>query len=541
MTKETSTSTRDTPSEMEQDTQLKLFRSLGDGAWTILKDSEYRDGISFGIYCALGDPARRSEFLADPGWDLTVTSGAPGFSQGGGETTYHREWAEDGVEPFVLQREFYGAREDYVEIQQEFRLFHNLAVDKQTGNFIKPHDDGTEEVAVKFDGKQVLVRTRLVKQYMAARQMDLHIYIDSVVYGSKGETMPEEWIIETDNTRLELHTPKNGFPFDKPFSRLLGKKILPAGPMETCGVWPFEAPEEYPEFVIGEDEHGRPVRYTCDPDQLANYFGKNSHAPHYLTPVHFRKEVLQKYYDRPELYSVSDGGVRCAALWSCRIDNDHADRVIVFLGDLGRDLPASERDYWRGFMIAPDAKISETNFRRSFLGQFTDPKSVDLIFKRRYDEVNEAWSSLYGWPLFRTPEGPDKQLFSRLRLPLNDSQAEFESSIRVLTQLLVDALNEKQIESLLSTKQSNEKGISKLERYFAQEQSLSANDVKVLRTLQEVRSRVTAHRKGSDYEKVLDKNFGNRRGREAVEVLMQDLLDWLSTIIESLPDPSGSS
>lgn len=528
-------------SDMEQDAQVKLIRSVGDGPWTILKDSLFEDGISFGIYCALGNPARRSEFLAHPAWDLRVTSGSPGFSQGGGETTYHREWSEDGVEPFVLQREFYGARDDYAEIQQEFRLFHNLALDEQTGNLIKPHDDGSEEVAVKFDGKQVLIRTRLIKQYMAARQMDLHIYIDSVVYGATGESMPEEWVIETDIIRLELHTPKDGFPSERPFSRLLGKKIIPAGPIETCGVWPFEAPEEYPEFVIGEDEHGRPIRYTCDPDQLGNYFGKNEHAPHYLTPVHFRKEVLQKYYDRPELYSVSDGGVRCASLWSCRIDNDHADRVIVFLGDLGRDLPASERDYWRGFMITPDTKISETNFRRSFLGQFTDPKSIDLIFKRRYDELNEAWNDLFDWPLFRTPEGPDKHLFSRLRLPLNDSQAEFESSIRVLTQLLVDAINEKQIESRLSSKQPNEKGISKLERLFAQEERLQGNDVKVLRSLQEVRSRVTAHRKGSDYEKVLDKNFGNRRGREAVEILMQDLLDWLSKVLESVQGSPGSS
>ena len=111
----------------------------------------------------------------------------------------------------------------------------------------------------------------------------------------------------------------------------------------------------------------------------------------------------------------------------------------------------------------------------------------------------------------------------------------------MLTQLLVDALNAKQIESRLSSKQANEKGISKLERLFAQEERLQGNDVKVLRSLQEVRSRVTAHRKGSDYEKVLDKNFGNRRGREAVEILMQDLLNWLSNVLESLQDSSGSS
>lgn len=513
---------------MEQDAQLKLFSELGHGPWTVLMDSEYRDGISFGIYCALGDPARRAKFLTDPGWDLTVTSGAPGFSQSGrGETTYHRDWSDDGVEPVVLQREFHGAREDYVEIQQEFRLFHNMAVDKQTGNLIKPYDDGTEEVAVKFEGNRVLVRTKLIKQYMAARQLDLHLYIDSVVYGSKGETMPEKWIIETDDTRLELHTPKNGFPFDKPFSRLLGKKIIPPGPIETCGMWPYEAPEVYPEFIIGEDEYGRPVYYTSDPDKLANYFGKNPEAPHYLSPVHFRKDVLQKYYDRPELYSVTDGRLRCAGLWSCQIDNDHEDRVTVFLGDLGRDLPASERDYWRGFMITPDVKISETNFRRSFLGQFADPKTVDLLFKRQYDEVNEAWAKSFGWPLFRDPEGPDKQLLSRLRLPLNDSQGEFESAIRVLTQLLVDALNEKSIGAALQGKQSEERGISKLERLLKQEGYPNVEDVKVLRRLQELRSKVTAHRKGSDYEDVLDKNLGSLRGREAVSALMQELLDLL--------------
>jgi hypothetical protein len=62
-------------SDVEQNAQLQLFRSHGDGAWTVLKDSENRDGVSFGIYCALGNPARRSPSLAEPSWNLNVTSG----------------------------------------------------------------------------------------------------------------------------------------------------------------------------------------------------------------------------------------------------------------------------------------------------------------------------------------------------------------------------------------------------------------------------------------------------------------------------------
>jgi hypothetical protein len=63
------------------------------------------------------------------------------------------------------------------------------------------------------------------------------------------------------------------------------------------------------------DVTGKPVRHTCDPDKLANYFGKNPEAPHYLTPVFFRAEVLEKYYADPGKYSVEDGSLRCGRLW----------------------------------------------------------------------------------------------------------------------------------------------------------------------------------------------------------------------------------
>jgi hypothetical protein len=66
-----------------------------------------------------------------------------------------------------------------------------------------------------------------------------------------------------------------------------------------------------------------------------------------------------------------------------------------FLGDLGRDLPSAERDYWRGFMITPDAKVSETNLRRSFLNQFADSSALDLQFRRlgRPPQLHLRWRS----------------------------------------------------------------------------------------------------------------------------------------------------
>jgi hypothetical protein len=120
------------------------------------------------------------------------------------------------------------------------------------------------------------------------------------------------------------------------FSRLLGKKIIPPLPVEKCGVWPYDAPaRKFADYIIGMNAEGQNVVHTADEEELANYFGKNPGAPHYLTPVWFRREVLSKYYEHPEKYSVEDGYLRCGSLWGLSIDNDLPDHVVVYLGDLG--------------------------------------------------------------------------------------------------------------------------------------------------------------------------------------------------------------
>jgi hypothetical protein len=85
-----------------------------------------------------------------------------------------------------------------------------------------------------------------------------------------------------------------------------------------------------------------------------------------------------------------------------------------------------------------------------------------------------------------------------------------------------DAINEKQVGKALADKIPDEKGISKLERFLtAAEYPHVERDISYLRTVQELRSRVTAHLKGSDYESMLGKNLGDRRGVEAIRWLLE--------------------
>jgi len=90
---------------LTQEDTHKDFLALGRGPWTVVyrswSTSKQDNG---GVYCAFAPPTYRERALGDPGWDLMVTDGRPGFSQGPGEngelvTTYHREGDDREVEP----------------------------------------------------------------------------------------------------------------------------------------------------------------------------------------------------------------------------------------------------------------------------------------------------------------------------------------------------------------------------------------------------------------------------------------------------------
>ena len=183
----------------------------------------------------------------------------------------------------------------------------------------------------------------------------------------------------------------------------MARRWSPRRLRQKAGVWPFDVREVvYHDFIIAEDADGEPLKHTCDPEQLGNYFGKNPDAPHYLTPVYFRREVLKRYYEHPARYSMRDGYLSCGSLWGTHLDNNHPDHVMVFLGDLGRDLPESERTYWQTFNMAPTGAPSETLVRRAFLGQWANPQAPDLRFKSTYGRFNKKWQEQFGWALFKT-------------------------------------------------------------------------------------------------------------------------------------------
>lgn len=499
----------------QDDVVSSLIDAAGKNQWQVLYASrgDSYDGVS--VHCALMDDQAAKRAVLSDSWDLMIGSGMPGFSQGwdNGEvvTHYHRFGGESGVRPLVLRRDFHGAFEDYSELDEEFRLYHNLAHDPNRQLLLDFDPSGREIEVVRLGSGEVTAQLKYLRQFQAGLGLHLAIFVDSFRYSQASiEAVPEPDRLRqvyTSERRYCVSIVKcdwrDGYAS---FSRLLGKVILPPPAKEKAGVWPFEAVEPDPpvEFIIGIDREGEELYSICNPDELNNNFGANPSAAHYLTPVYFRREVLTKYYSEPQRYTVDDGVIRCLGLWVCRIDNDASDFVAVYLGDLGRDLPYDERLYWRGFNVAPREGMSETNFRRSVLAEFTDATAPDLVFRREYVATRQAWQKAHGWQLFLDPEKGDAHIIDTIRVPVSASQPEFDGQLVALTKLLVDSLNEEEIKKRAGPFEADTKGIGKLSKLL---ERLTCPDrdrnIKFLRDLQKLRSVGAARRKGSSYNQAL--------------------------------------
>jgi hypothetical protein len=491
------------------------------GPWvTVFRIEPIRDGLS--IFSALIEKGHRRRILEDAGWDLRYGDGGPSictsYEQGRPVHEYLR-LSHGWIEPIAHHRTF-PSRDSYLELSEEFRLYHQLYYDAKRACYLKFHDDGHEEEAAVIDGMTARVKLHLLSDYLAVRQMDFVLFFEGNYWTKStleelGASQANDFSEQGELIRMDFQTSAPAFIFTddtKSTSTLRGKLILPCS---TESIPDPSAPreEDYPEFIIGHDQNGKPVKNSCDPESLDNNFRKNPGAPHYLTRVHFRREVLQKYYDNPQDFTVGDGIVRRSNVWDMRLDNDHPDRVIAFLGDLGRDLPESERHHWMAHNISPEGDLSKTAHTRSMRGWFADPVSPDLVFKREYERVNREWEQKRGWPIFRPLRPDDAHVLKTIRIPLNENPAEFDNFSLAMTKVLIDSLNEAELGKSI-TLADGDKGITKLQKYLINQDGPDPSiSIKFLRNLQDLRIG-SAHRKNTKHEEACAA-FGIEQGFKA--------------------------
>ena len=359
---------------------------------------------------------------------------------------YLRYGNDKRIEPLIIRRSFGGIKEDCYEISEEFRHFHDLYHDRKTDKYIKIDDAGNGETVAIVTHDEVQIRLKEIRQFLAIKEMYLSLLFEFNEYSEYSlEELGISEFEQCDFKRKGLmcwtynrwDIPVQNF---QSISRLRGRKLIEPLPKSKSGFGAFVEELKYVEFIVDVDENGDEVYHTCDPYKLD--------AAWKYSIVHFRKEVLEKYsIIEPSKYYVKNSMVGCK-MWSMKIDDDHRDKVCVFLKELC-NLPYSEQIYWKSYNIPPEGAVSESFYRRMVLGEWTSSDQPDILFKQSYEQLQKACDECLDWQLLKPLSSEDDYRFQRLRVPVNNEQSHFDDLVQDLQTILIESIDVKGLKQLL--------------------------------------------------------------------------------------------
>lgn len=323
------------------------------GGWiTVYRGHHEGEKVDSGIYCLLVKPDYLDKYMENGNWGIHLGSeGHPSiithFKDGVSVTEYFR-FAEVGMEPFVFPRWFSHVKERYVDVSQEFVNYFKLyekATSKQVRSYYFIDDSGDEEEAISVSDREVRIKLKFMVEYLAVRKIHLSLCFDFMVITDQacaGEAFvpkDEDFVGETFNynhlMRVVPSLDNGNFQ-----SWIIGKTLLKYDPAKSL-CFHFEVKNEANEsFIIGYNDDGSEKLVACHSEDYK-----------FFTPIYFRKEVLNKYYDNPQKYQV-DGFHITSSFISLKMDNNHNDYVMVFLNEL-KTLPLREQLHWKHHNIAP--------------------------------------------------------------------------------------------------------------------------------------------------------------------------------------------
>lgn len=536
----------------EADAELAAFTATPTGWTTVLAESALTGLDSWGIASYLTPPAEQAKALTESSGEFGA-GGFAGFSYsfdgGGGKVWEFEEGMADGhdtaKEFFVHRRDHSKRAEPSLEFRPSF-LWYFQAIPRADGCWFYVDDAGVDHDLVRVTRGDHEVRVQIaalpLRRYLAALGRVLVVQYER---NTELDSVPEpriEAVERSQHRHFTVVSAKSLAPENRGFIQLRGKQVvlpLAAAPDELTNRHPVE--QRYPHYIIDTDpESGKPVTASCDPDQLADHrVGRD--GAQYLTRVYFTPAVLNRYTAQPSRYQIGAGRLSCNGLWGISIGTNPEGLVEAYLGDLGRDLPASERDYWASFNTAPVGGRDELRYRRDILNQWIDgpPEPVRDLFAARA-RFDEAMTTLLGEPVFTTWEAADQVAFEGLYLPNTDEQAETDQLIMRLAKGVVDYLNVNALRKLAGVTDPKRTSINCLEDWVLEREADVAELVTPIRTVQRLRSGGAAHVRGSNWDKTLQQaSLADLSPQQLFEQVLTRATDSLNALADLAGTPEG--
>ena len=533
----------------------RLFRKFSDNGWITLCDKR--------IFSCLANDDVAAKSMTYDTWDINHSEGGPLINeQLDGTFISYSRYSNDEVEPIVMYLENEGRWPEEVFLAEEFVMYfklHKEAKGKNEYVYYQVDECGDDVEVARVAGINLEVKLKYVKEYIAVKKLNLLVFTDEVINDTRsinelgGNIIP--WTTIKDSNFIFSYALQEsaGYGLEyKSCAVFRGKCMMRYNDKDIQHLWKLRD-SGYESFIVGSDEDGKEVFISCDEKRMPNLFTRQGDEPYSLSPVFFKRDVLSKYFQAVDKYSVQDGDLSGPS-WGIRIDNDRSDDyVVAALVDLGR-MPHKEQLHWKSFNVLPprNGSYSTTTFSRWFAAIPTNcSEAPDLVFKQLYIQVNDKWRSKYGWPLFKELAADDQYHFETLHLMGQENdQKEFDGLIQSITKLLIDSLNEKQLvkaidstkpdvlrflseRNIKESKPSNiQGGITKFECFLISEGLLDSNVIKLLRNIQDLRSSTVAHRKNTKLDTKTEELF-NFFGilQESDKVVLLNLLVRLNKML----------
>lgn len=445
-------------------------------------------------------------------------------------------------------------RTQYFEVNPKITHIHDLHWISNASAYCKPDNVGDIRDVIKVEAntnrrlvtiaEDILLKHLLLGNYVLARFFDVDRWVNEMPIPTKsGYDTIIWWHEENIHARLtpvHVRNPAGNAEVQRAFLRGF-QLIHPPSNHKVRDALLKEQKRKYCPFIAFDWKNQRVAEVSCNPKQLGNYFVEST-LPYETSPAFFKREVLRKYQDDTDKYTVKDRQIDCRSAWSLTFDINQEGQVHVYLIDLSY-LPYTEQLYWRSFNEEPKGTISNRSYKTDFLGEWALESNPLKELKRILKDFPHAIVSGRKVEFWQQPGGADADLLERIHYMAGASQKEWETSIVELDKLVVEGFNVKELlrptAQILGITQEKLVSISLLKAILEAKgiaPDLIIQIIVPLKQLQEIRSQVASHRKGTNAAKVIKniksqfKSFDNHYTDLVAQMLqslslLKDLID----------------
>lgn len=456
---------------------------IKDGWLKIYESKNNESEISDGIYCCLANSSCIEKYKKNYDWPMYIgEEGKPTIYEGNiYKTNYNEE-----IEPFIFYRSFplLKHQDSYIDISEEFILYFNLLEEirnKNNRTYYYINECGEKEEVLIIQPNYAKIKLKYLKEYITIREMHLIVFFEFMRLTEFANASWEVNVNEkTEITENFIYNHLIRLVDSRIQNWIIGKVFITPNIDKS---YHFDLSNRKLEsYITRYDKDGNEVYEEC----------KRS-ANNYFALTYFRKQVLDKYYDNPQVYDIDRFRIS-SPFFSLKIDNNLEDYVPVFLVELS-NLPHNEQLFWKHYNIPPPEgpKMSNTYYVTMIQGNWAKhPETPDLYFKYKYGQFNNDWESKFGWPFYKPLSNMDNYILKSLHLPTSNNIKSFCETILSIVKLTIDRLNEKELSKDIEL-EDNDKGITKLAKFLLRSGYDLPEMIEFLKHLQNLRSGIVAH------------------------------------------------